>query len=952
MPQSLEAWQEQLERHFAGLAASRAASKLPIFALEHPLQSSDLKEISGLLRSRLAGDLPLAVHWLLWVVYATEQGYAYDGHEYWDSFEHQTPYWRERVSRQQLKSWFKKFQKTYGGVVPSGAWADWFSIIAWPIRHAVLPKYLQLQFAEALYGLRFKLARLETLHPKDAGHLLASNAWNASSRFQEFLQQEELAGRILLALLNRQVSDQSPIFAPTLSRIVSDLESVHKAREWLKEARRAADQFKGIGRGTGYTATPPEPEREDRVVGEISLRMRPSLLLRRADRDSWSVILETPDFSCIADINASLAQFLKTTRCQISGEGIWHPTGWLLSGSQRRALKSWPATDRPLLKFERSNGDIDNILNADFRISPVPLWLFRVSEDGLAHQVVGLTVRPGHRYVLVTRDPVPVQSHMLFPSSNRCDGVHATLVTVPESLSADDIAALQNLNLLVNRTIRAWPAGFTARAWDGEGYSEWLTTETPIFGICHDHPVSAYQVSLDNEPELVIRARNPGAATFIQVPRLPPGRHRLRVRAQRTGTQPTSETLKDLEGFITLDVRDPVSWRPGTTSYSGFVVSIEPANPNLDALSEGALSLSIQGPDGRQVICNLTLFDRTGTKILASEIGKFELPHRPDAWTTKLNQFLSNETHAWKLQEATSAQLTVANEELGQFTLRLERDARPIRWVCRSLHHQVAIRLIDDTGIEAVPAISFRTFLRPATAVALDDADAYSGYAVADPGGLYIASQPSSGDALVVSTPHVKGGLQGLLIDPSQTELSNIPIRSLLESLRIWAGARLAGPLAANRRDRVVSALHQSVFARLCGDRWASAERTYLTNPSTPNATDELQRFFDRKSAGFNVVLRRDFSRMEAGTGSGTNWFADTANRYGVCLDSALCELALRTASQPLALIEKTDEELASVMAKLVQVPELIRGARLVALCAIVAAGNAGTHLTPGWIWP
>jgi hypothetical protein len=214
-----------------------------------------------------------------------------------------------------------------------------------------------------------------------------------------------------------------------------------------------------------------------------------------------------------------------------------------------------------------------------------------------------------------------------------------------------------------------------------------------------------------------------------------------------------------------------------------------------------------------------------------------------------------------------------------------------------------------------------------------------------------MASQPSSDDALIVSTPRVQGGLQGLLIDPSQVELSTIPIQSLLGSLRIWAAARLAGPLAVNRRDRVAGALYQAVFARLCGDRWANAERAYLANPSAPNSMDELQRFFDRKSAGFNVVLRRDFARMEAGTGSGTNWFSDTANRYGVCSDSALCELALRIASQPLELVEKTDEEIASVIAKLIQVPELMRGARLVALCAIVAAGNTA-NLTPGWSWP
>lgn len=951
MPQTLEAWQTKMERHFADLAASRAVTKLPIFALEHPLQASELQEISGLLRSRLAANQPLPPHWLLWVVYATEQGYAYDGHEYWDSFEHLTPRWRDYASRHQLKQWFIKFHKTYNGIVPTGAWADWFSIIAWPIRHAILPKYLQLQFAEALYGLRFKLARLETLQPQEVGRLLASNTWNASTRFREFLQQEELAGRILLALLNRQISDQSPIYAPTLSRIVSDLEVVHKAREWLKEARHAIDQFKGVGRGSGYAPVQREQAPNSSAIDANLLRMRPSLLLRRVDRMNWSVILDIPDFSGIAAINAELAEFLKTTRCQVSGEGIWHPAGWLLSGSQRRALKSWPAGDQPVLKFERPNGIIDNILNADFRISPIPIWLFRVGDDGLARQIVGLTVRPGYRYVLVTRDPLPAQSEMLQSCAMQCARATATLITLPESLSADDISTLQSLHLQINRTIRAWPAGLVARSWDGEGYSEWLTTEAPSFGVTHDHPVSAYHMSLDNGLDLIVQARNPGQPTFVQIPQLPPGRHQLRLRAQRTGPAPTPEALKDLEGIITLDVRDPIPWRPGTTAYSGLLVSVEPAYPSLDFFGEGSVAVSVQGPEGRQVLCRIALTNRAGTEILSHEIGKFDLPLGANLWATKLAQFLGNDGHAWKFQEATSGLLTIGNDELGQFSLRLERDLRPIRWVCRNAHHATQVRLIDDTGAEA-PAMSFfRSFLHPAITSPLSDTDAPLGVSVADPGGLYEARNPSANDALIVSTPHVQGGLQGLLINPNQSDFTALTGRDLLEVLNVWTSARLAGPLAANRRDRVVRALFQAFYAKLCGDRWANAEQVYLSNPSAPNATDQLQRLFERQSAGFNVVLRRDFQNMETGTGAGTNWFADVANRYGLCSESEVCELALRVASQPIELLKEPEDKFNSIFGRLAELPELMRGARLVALCSIVAAGNAATQLTPSWKW-
>src|SRR5208337_2530623 len=98
MPMPLEKWQERLERHFTQLASARSNSGLPLFALEHGLTEDEFKEISTLLRSRLAAGLRLGPHWLVWVVYATELGYDYDGDEYWSSFEQRTPQWREKVT--------------------------------------------------------------------------------------------------------------------------------------------------------------------------------------------------------------------------------------------------------------------------------------------------------------------------------------------------------------------------------------------------------------------------------------------------------------------------------------------------------------------------------------------------------------------------------------------------------------------------------------------------------------------------------------------------------------------------------------------------------------------------------------------------------------------------------------------------------------------------------------
>jgi hypothetical protein len=949
MGRSLDDWQALLERHFAELSkARRSTTALPIFVLEHPLQPQETQEISTLLRQRLTSGQKLSPHWLLWVVHATEQGYGYDGHEYWDSFEQQTPGWRNFGNRSQLKQWFLKFQEAYNGFEPTGTWAEWFSIIAWPIRHAILPKNLQLQFAEALYSLRYQLARNPNLNARSAGRLLANNAWNASARFSEFLQQEDLAGRIVLALLDPETSARSPIYAPTLKRIVGDLEAVHRAREWLKEVRRTVDQFKGAARptvGNSSSKGAGSQANEDAPVSAV----RPNLLLRRIEKDRWSVSVDLPDFSTLAAMEGGLAQFLKSTRCQILGEDVWHPAGWLLYGAHRVALRTWPSAEQPFVRFEKAHGTLDNILNADFRVGPVPIWLFRIGEDGVARHVVGRTVRPGYQYVIVTRDPIQQQGDLLKPCAIACNGVVAVQLSVPTSVSGQDNEALTKLHLLVNRTIRVWPAGIGPRLWDGDGYSEWLSTDNPAFGISHDHPATAYRLSLDDGADFTVQARAPGTATFVQVGRLPVGRHQLRVRVQRSSNSAPS---RDAEGLVTLQIRDPVSWQPGTTSFSGLFVLPEPAVPTLDAFGEGTVSLTVQGPVGRHVSIAVMLTNRRGEPVLTHEIAKLDLPVTASVWGNKLRQFLDHANYAWKLSEATKAVLTVDGDELGRFILKLERESRPLQWLCQTTHHGTQARLLDDSGIDPAAKLFFRSFVLPATRVSLDDAATHSGVNVADPGGLFEAQHPRVQDTLVVSTPVIKGTLQGLIIEPQRAELLKLSPRALLDSAGTWAAARLAGPLASNRRDRVVSALLSCLLGKICGDRWAAAEDAFRNNPGSSLASlDRFQNLFPRQVAGFVAVLRRDYSRMDEGTEVGAKWFAELAKRHGVCVDMKLSAAALRVVSQPLFLTRLPETEADKLIADLSAQPELIHGARLVALYAIASRDSTSSQVTPRWGW-
>lgn len=119
MQQPLEYWQAKLDRHFQELARERESSERPLFAFEHCLTLEELEQVARLLKEHLAAGNRPGAYWLLWVIYATEIGYAYEGDEYWQSFEKKTPHW-EPFHRYSLKRWFLKFQRTYSSFVPSG----------------------------------------------------------------------------------------------------------------------------------------------------------------------------------------------------------------------------------------------------------------------------------------------------------------------------------------------------------------------------------------------------------------------------------------------------------------------------------------------------------------------------------------------------------------------------------------------------------------------------------------------------------------------------------------------------------------------------------------------------------------------------------------------------------------------------------------------------------------
>ena len=275
-----------------------------------------------------------------------------------------------------------------------------------------------------------------------------------------------MTGQIVAALLRGEsVDTEELIHAETLTRVVKDLERVRSSRKWLKETRRVvSDRFKGIGRGTfpvyGTTRTPPEqpilPDARRFVI-------RPDLFLRHVRGGNWSVVLQLKSLRPIAAENPQLRAFLDSTRCRLNGASDWKPTGWLLSGDRKGAIRRWPDSSNPLIHFERPDPLMQHLLESEYRLQAGPVWLFRIGSDGIARHVASRTVRPAHDYIVVTDRTMPRELPKPRAAVVRRHASDAVLGELQAMLGEgvnDDTAAAQ-LNRWGHRD--SWGDAFTKR---------------------------------------------------------------------------------------------------------------------------------------------------------------------------------------------------------------------------------------------------------------------------------------------------------------------------------------------------------------------------------------------------------------------------------------------------------------------------------------------------------
>ena len=988
MEKELREWQERLATHFAALRERRLSDGLarPVFGLEHGLDSSEVQALEDAVRADIAYRRPSRAHALVWIVYSSELGYRYAGDEYWQTFERETPGWVQNGDRYRIRDFYLQFHRDFGGAVPSGVWAEHFSIICWPITHAILPKDLQRQLARTLYESRYSFSGDVLGSPESLGALIAARSWNTTSRFQNFAQEKQLVGQIAAALLLQGEFGSSNLIHPaTLGRIGADVDRERQAREWLKIARQSAGERVKV-RGLGLLGRDTNPSNTiglDEARAQVAaLGMEPRLVLRPTGPlgGSWDVSLEIPDLSHLLWRFPQTKEILPASRCTVAGSsGRPLARGRLLHGTQRVLLARWPQSDEVLLQFEQTDPQLDFLLSTECLLRPGPIWLFRIASDGLAYECRNLRVRPGERYILVNTDGPVRSDENTSPIDIECEGVEGALLNLPQALTVGWEESLRNLGLGQARTVEVWPAGLAPVAWDGEGYGEWLASEAPCLAILSDHPLASLIVSTDTSTDSTFELTSvkPGEPVFLEFPQLPVGVHRLHFYARSMATgQP--KQLGELD--VVARIREERPRSQIINPLGPLSLNMDPATPTLEQLWEGRLDLSLRGPYGRDVECTVSLFERNGeAAIIAQRLPSISAPFTSDDWRGHFRDHFQEKRSAQEAYDrARVCTLAFSADELGAFTVRCERDFTPFRWAVRRRGQGNVVRLYDDRGQSEPPLVSRAAFETPCVEETLD---LDSEYEVPDSGGMYVARADGLRAAVVVPPALRAFGLEQLRFIPN-VERQDRSVESVLRIVGYasqWGQARLPGDLlSAIRQRNIMLALVAELFRLLCGEHWAKAEREFFSRDN-PRALEILSGAVSRNSleAGVGATLFRDAEAIAHGTNSDRiRRLASVAVEYRL-LSSApvanrlrgattnfqmstdvdapawLTELSLRLASDPASVETWAGRHLHAGLTRLLGTTTLARAARFLVIATdrYLQPGSLSGELFGGWRW-
>lgn len=884
--------QDRLAAQYTRLRQLRAGENYPVYAIEHALNAHERDEAKGLLhRELVSSGSPNRANWLVWIAAAAEVGYGYDGTEYWHSFASEFPRWSDSQSaRNQIRTWYQRFQATFGGLPPSGPWARQFPIIAWPITQAILPRYLQRHFAEHLFELRSTLVRSGELTLEQVGELLSEKYHGSSSRFEGFLEQKALTARIVMALRLEGVEGTvSPIDEVMLERIVKDFDDLGSVGARLRETRQILRDARFINSARSGIANLPLQNQQNASKERLPL---PRLSASKNDQEIWQFSMELPDLAMPLKRAEITRKDLDDSRMRFrlsEQGGMWNPGRALLgmSGYTSERLDRLPIASQLVLEFENPSPRVIDSIRDRLTYQTQLLHLLKLRSDSQAVEVFGRHVRAGREYLIVTSHEIAdwiISALSLRKASSSLTSLVWRL-DIPRQVDAIKVKALKELGLGYLLGLRVEPVGLVPRWLPGVDAIEFVDGETPQFAITSDVGVSEFQVAIGNDVSARVKPSASGA-TLLSITDLEHGTYTLRVAALGAATG------ADIHGEeLLITIRSRSDWIKANAGKAGLSLQLDPRSSTLDELFEGKAELVAVAPAGRNATLSASFFLANGSMFHTAVLGTSSTPISRVRAGEHVSQLQSTELLD-HLERAARVDLRLSLDEYGSQSISFEKLAEALRWT--RLDNQT-IRLSNDNDADEGVAIERFDLTEVELAKPVSAEVAQVGIALSGRGGLLVATHNGKSYGALATT------MQSSLNDLAQLAIpasvgSPPQVEQALEALLHWNGARkMIGPMAFLAKRNAIVALEDALQEALCGKRWMEAVRACREGSLSLGAL--YGNVF--RSPGFASGLLKEPSQYLLNRNAAEAEFSRLADVYDVSKDNALCRFALMVAFAP-----------------------------------------------------
>jgi hypothetical protein len=946
---TLDDLQARLERHFRALRAERDASRAgaPVFALEHGLAVGDLAVLNDSVRSWIRANSPTRRLWLPFVVYATEIGYRYEGDKYWPVLAEMTPGWSDG-SRPTVARWFKEFAHQFGGAVPRGPWASHFRYICWPITHAILPTDLQRQFARLLYDYRSALTAELLADPAALGTTLAARTSHTSKRFQQFAENVQLLGHVAATVLSN-VGGGGALLESTLHRIVEDISSEREARTWLRAARQSAERVRLRGLGYERNGSGGRPTGAsgilDRASAPVGFTVHPTSA-------GWQLRLRVPDYSPLFARHPDVADAVRTSRILVTGSrGAPRPREWLTHLGTELVVNEWPGVDAPVFSLERGDAKVNSILRDESRTLALAPWVFRLGSDGTGVLVRTGAVHPGGSYVVLGPSVTVPHADWVRAETSDVVGAEAVLVEVPDSPSSTDLAHLRALGCTSLTDVAVEPVGVVPSSWDGEGYGEWLAGDEPLLVVSTSHPIRSCSLDLDGRHTAVAQLTTERRA-YVHLTDIKPGWHRVRLSfLVDEGAQPVADA------HVEVRIREPEASKQAGTFRDPLQIRSSPVTPTLEELWEDRALVEAEGPPGAAVSIAFHLHSPDRAPI-SHRVGGVHLPLDAAAFRDFFHRHFRGRADIQQAyDDSVSGSLEVAEAELGNVSLNVERAFAPLRWGYRRSHGLLGLLLHDAADTGSLPSVQRYSFQQPdigETVVAGAD-----GLFHHPDGGLFYARLGEYQASAVLPSPvHDLLDVKRVAARPRLQQRQRSPrhVLDLLQVAQRWALAATPGdPFARAAYVRVRESIIGEICSSVGGQLWASIEakrsrgerlgieqlESALAKPGNHEAFRRRVRAIADDLSDGDPVERLGSALGEAPARPGSERLVvSTAHRSGPVRPGArfnvggrwLAEYSLRLASDPGTLLTWFNGEHREVLEEMLATPIVLRAARMIVL--------------------